>query len=80
MPSDHKKAREPKADYANGRDLPKLSCAFRDEDLGGVWALGTERGWFEFRITPTGYIRDISPVKKGRHPYFTPGGGKFDAE
>ena len=37
---------------------------------GGVWyAIGTERQWFEFRVTPTGLIRVSEPVT-GSHPVF----------
>lgn len=48
----------------------KLSLIHEDEKLGTWWAVGTKRGWFEFRITKTGFIR-LFGYNKGKHPYFT---------
>jgi len=49
----------------------KISRICSDPKLGDWYAIGSKRGWFEFRVTRTGYFR-IVETKKGKHPYFTP--------
>jgi len=52
----------------------KISKICHDKNYGSWYAIGTERGWIEIRITPTGFIR-VDPTKdihKGNHYYFTP--------
>jgi len=51
---------------------PILLSTIHTDPKHGVWyAFGTKRGWFEIRVTKTGYVR-IGKWQKGKHPYFTP--------
>lgn len=42
-----------------------------DDYRGASYAVGTERGWLEIRVTPSGHMR-VGEWTKGEHPYFTP--------
>ena len=48
----------------------KFSGICLDEKHGDWFAIGTKKAYFEFRITPTGFIR-LGKVKTEKHPYFT---------
>ena len=53
------------------RAIPfKVSTICLDEKHGDWFAIGTKKAYFEFRITPTGFIR-LGKVKTEKHPYFT---------
>jgi len=49
----------------------KFSKIHVSDRYGGWYAIGTKRGWLEFRVTPSGFIR-VGKIEKGKHPYFTP--------
>ena len=50
----------------------RVSAIHSDPKLGTWWAFATDKQWIEIRTTKAGKIK-VSEVKKGEHPYFTPG-------
>lgn len=60
-------------DVTAGPTAPPVGLTLVHSDERGSWyAVGTKRGWIEFRVTPTGLVR-VGPWRSGKHPYFTPG-------
>lgn len=50
----------------------RISAIHSDPKLGTWWAFATDKQWVEVRTTKAGKIK-VFEVKKGKHPYFTPG-------
>ena len=51
-------------------DEIRVSKICTDKNYGVWFAVGTQKEWFEFRVTRGGKIK-VFTVHKGKHPYFT---------
>lgn len=53
----------------------RISIACSDPKWGRVYAVATNKGWVEIRVTPSGLLR-VSEPQKGYHPVFAPASGE----